>query len=364
MASAQVLSSGIRHSPTADVRVMPRMCDRALLVDDPMFDQHIGASFHPERPERLAAARRAVETAAQSLEFERIAARDATDEELLRVHTPGYLETMGRLAGRWHELDPDTYLGPMSWAAARRAAGGTIALSEGLVSGRAPWGVALVRPPGHHARADAAMGFCLLNNVAVAAAHARALGVERVLIFDWDVHHGNGTQEIFYADPSVFYVSVHQAPYYPGTGAVTEVGSGEGRGYTANLPLAAGAGDAEYLAAWQRLVSPLAEAYRPELTLISAGFDAHASDPLGGMQVTDRGFRALAQSLWSLLASACPIGLVLEGGYDLAGLQGSLEGSFLGLQGGTPEPMGEPSARHAQAIDRARSELGAFWHLP
>lgn len=348
-----------------DVREMQPMYDQALLVDDPLFDQHRASGTHPERPERLIAARRAVEAARKGIQFQDLPARDALDDELRRVHTEAYLGELGRSAGHWGELDPDTYLSPGSWAAARRAAGAAVTLTQALAQGASRWGIALVRPPGHHARPGAAMGFCLLNNVAVAAAHARALGTQRVLVLDWDVHHGNGTQEIFYSDPSVLYASVHQAPYYPGTGAASEVGRGDGRGYTVNVPLSAGAGDSDYLAAFERVLCPIVEAYQPELVLVSAGFDAHARDPLGGMMLSDRGYSELARALCSALTPACPVGLVLEGGYDLTSLQGSLEKTFEGLRGGPPPPAGpSPSTLHAQEIELARSELCEFWSLP
>ncbi|MFO7179915.1 MAG: histone deacetylase [Pseudomonadota bacterium] len=337
----------------------------AVLVDDALFLEHRPRTVHPERPERLLAARRAVDSVRDTLPFTPLAARDASDEELARVHTRTYLDSLGELSGQWGDLDPDTYVSPQSVAAARRAAGGSLELVDALLAGRAPLGVALVRPPGHHARPSAAMGFCLLNNVAVAAAHARARGVERVLILDWDVHHGNGTEEMFYEDPTVLYVSLHQAPYYPGTGAVNDVGAGAGTGYTVNIPLPPGATDAVYVEAFRRVIAPILDAYRPELALVSAGFDPHVRDPVGGMALTDGGFAALALELRAALPAPCPIGLVLEGGYDTAGLEGGLRACLLGLAGAScPEPEpGTVSGPYTAAIERARAAQAPFFRL-
>lgn len=341
------------------------MYDRALLVDDPLFDEHRADGPHPERPERLHAARGALERLHERIDFERLRARDPSEDELVRVHTPEYLALLGRSAGHRGMLDADTFLAPRSVAAAHRAAGAALTLTESVLRGDARWGVALVRPPGHHARPDAAMGFCLLNNVAVAAAQARCLGAERVLVLDWDVHHGNGTQEMFYSDPSVLYVSLHQYPYYPGTGAAEELGQGDGRGYTVNVPLSAGAGDAEYAAAFERIVCPIVETYRPDLVLLSAGFDAHARDPLGGMTLTDEGYRMLTRALLAVVSPTCPWSVVLEGGYDLAGLAGALEATCKALTGNDAPvvPPGAPSTTHSREIEKTRALLGQYWDL-
>jgi acetoin utilization deacetylase AcuC-like enzyme len=337
----------------------------ALLVDDALFLEHRAREAHPERPERLLAARRAVDALRGRVAFEQLSPRDATDDELARVHTPAYLSELGQWAGKWGALDADTFVSPGSVAAARRAAGGALALTEGLMEGTARFGAAIVRPPGHHARPGAAMGFCLLNNAAVAAAHARARGAERVVILDWDVHHGNGTEEIFYRDPEVLYVSLHQAPYYPGTGAVSDVGAGHGAGYTVNLPLSAGADDAVYLAAFESVIGPILENYRPSLVLVSAGFDAHVRDPLGGMALTDLGYAALSRRLLSVLPDTCPVGLILEGGYDLAGLEGSLGASLEVLAGASSAETvaGRVGATHASEIARAKGALAPYWGL-
>ncbi|HET9957543.1 MAG TPA: histone deacetylase [Polyangiaceae bacterium] len=349
----------------------PSPNQKPLLFDDPVFDEHHARGDHPECPERLQAARRAVERTRPQLEFTQVPARDATEEELARVHTPEYLQQLDQLAGQWSFIDADTYVCPASIGAAKRAAGATVQLVEGLLSGMAPWGLALVRPPGHHACANRAMGFCLLNNVAVAAAHARALGAERVLVLDIDVHHGNGTQEIFYRDPSVLYVSLHQFPYYPGTGAATELGEGRGRGYTVNVPLSGGAGDTTYRTAFERIVLPIIEEYHPSLTLVSAGFDAHERDPLGGMMLSDAGYSSLIQRLKSSLPARHPIGLVLEGGYDFIGLQTALEHTLLSMASPrvTPSlqalqtPASPGLGSHQRDLERAEAVQRVHWYL-
>ncbi len=294
-----------------------------------------------------------------------LAARIATNDELARVHGERYLNALGQMAGRSGYFDADTYYTENSVAAARTASGAALVLTDALLDGRAEVGMALLRPPGHHARPDAAMGFCLLNNVAVAAAHARARGVERVAIVDFDVHHGNGTQEIFYADPSVLYVSLHQFPFYPGSGAAEETGQGDGRGYTLNVPLSAGAGDAAYGAAIERIVAPVLETYQPGLLLFSAGFDAHERDPLAQMQVTEDGFRSLVRRTLAAIRPGVGVGLVLEGGYDLIGLGGSLAATLEALgEGGLSQIPGAALWRaHEHDLTRATAAAAELWKL-
>jgi acetoin utilization deacetylase AcuC-like enzyme len=334
---------------------------RALLVDDPRFDAHRPSGHHPERPERLAAARAAV--ASVPIAWERVPCGEATLEQLVRVHDERFVEALSAERGGRGFLDADTYVSEGSVDAAFRAAGGAVALVDALVDGPIHQGVALLRPPGHHARPARAMGFCLLNNVAVAAAHARARGVGRVAIVDFDVHHGNGTQEMFWSDPSVLYVSTHQFPFYPGTGAADEVGEGDGTGYTVNVPLRAGGGDAEYRAAFERIVEPVLAEFAPELVLVSAGFDAAARDPLAEMRVSADAFAYMGSALARQAAASAGgrIALVLEGGYDLPsleqGLVRAMEGAFLGAGG---------SLAAASDTDDVRVALGAAkraWHL-
>lgn len=345
----------------------PRPPRTLAVVDDPLFSEHRAPEPHPERPERLDAARAALARADLDCARQALPARDATDADLARVHTEAYLERLGQAAGKRGHFDSDTYYGPRSVDAARRAAGGAIAMVEALQRGEAAAGVALLRPPGHHARPDGAMGFCLLNNVAVAAASARAHGAERVAIVDWDVHHGNGTQEMFYADPSVLYVSLHQSPFYPGTGAADETGAGEGRGYTVNVPLSAGADDAVYLSAFERIVAPVVEQFDPDLLLVSAGFDAHRRDPLASMAVSEQGYARMLDRLLDAVprGAAGRLGLLLEGGYDLVGLGESLRATLEAVGGERPErvPLEAIPPRHEADLDRARRAAREHWAL-
>jgi acetoin utilization deacetylase AcuC-like enzyme len=340
------------------------------VVSDPLFLEHRAPEGHPERPERLAAAERALLAISQdhqtSTTIRRLPARDATGDELGRVHTETYLDALTRIRGRDGYLDGDTYFTPLSSEAALRAAGGCVAMVDSLLDGAATTGLALVRPPGHHARPDTAMGFCLLNNIAVAAAHARARGAARVAIVDWDVHHGNGTQEIFYRDPSVLFISLHQFPFYPGTGSTEEVGTGDGTGATINVPLSAGAGDATYIAAFDRIVAPALSRFDPDLVLVSAGFDAHVRDPLASMRVTEAGYAGMLGRILSAMPRGHRgrLGIVLEGGYDLAGLEGALRATLPALEGPAapaPEPARDTIDPEHEA-DLARALRAAKRH--
>lgn len=307
----------------------------ALLLSDPRFFRHRSPGYHPERPERLEAAHAAVERAraGSGLSFAPVAPRAVTEDELGRIHTPEFVKWFHSLRGEHGYIDADTYVGEESVEIAELAAGGTVALVDRLLDGPTRRGVALVRPPGHHARPGQAMGFCLLNNVALAAAHARARGLERVAVIDWDVHHGNGTQEAFYADPHVLYVSTHQFPFYPGTGGVLETGEGEGRGYTVNVPLTAGGGDGVYRGAFERVILPVLEEYAPQLVLVSAGFDASARDPLAEMSLSADAFGWMARELRKIADRSAEgrIALVLEGGYDLVALESGLLAATQGM---------------------------------
>jgi acetoin utilization deacetylase AcuC-like enzyme len=312
------------------------------VVWDPLFVEHQAPGpaphAHPERPERLEAARQGLFSALRDERVKALSPRDASDDELGRVHDPRYVEELSAISGRRGYLDADTFYSPASHAAAVRAAGGCVEMVDTVLRGDAAYGVALVRPPGHHARPGTAMGFCLLNNIAVAAAHARARGCERVAIVDWDVHHGNGTQEMFYTDPSVLYVSLHQWPLYPGTGARGEVGSGDGVGATVNVPLSPGAGDAAYVAAMDRIVAPAVAEFAPDLLLISAGYDAHESDPLAAMRLTAWGYAEMTRRLMAAMPDGFggKLALVLEGGYDLDALRDSLGATLDALEGRPP----------------------------
>ncbi|MCU0683662.1 MAG: histone deacetylase [Polyangiaceae bacterium] len=339
------------------------MNDAVLLLSDPSFLEHNTGPGHPERADRL----RAIEErlAAEPLPgTTREAASAAPLELLAKVHEPAYVERLEALRGQWEELDADTPLSPGSVEAAYRAAGAAMGAVEAVVRGRARASFALVRPPGHHAEAERAMGFCLFNNAAVAATYARTeLGCERVLVVDWDVHHGNGTQHIFEHRNDVLVFNTHQFPFYPGSGSPTEVGFGEGAGFTVNVPLPPGLGDGDYVAAFRRVLVPVADAFRPDLVLVSAGFDAHRDDPLGAMNVTDEGFAALCGIADDIARrhAGGRIALLLEGGYDLAALARSVHACTRVLTGHAP-PVDPPTSGGADRAVRSTMKAQApFW---
>jgi acetoin utilization deacetylase AcuC-like enzyme len=316
---------------------------------------------HPERPARLIGLERAMD-ANDWFGWERVLSPAASREQLERVHPESHIDLIeGLCAAGGGRIDMDTTAVPATYEAALRAAGGAIALVDALLGGDAPAGFAAHRPPGHHAEPARAMGFCFFNSVAVAAAHARAVhGVERVLIFDWDVHHGNGTEAIFYDSPAVLFASVHQSPLYPGTGHARDTGSGAGAGFTVNLPVPPGTGDEAYRSLVEHVVVPLARAYAPGLVLVSAGFDAHHLDPLASCRVSEDGFAAMTASLRRVCAElGIPMGLVLEGGYSVEALADSVC-RLVPVLGALQVPTPEDVPRHELA-DAAWRRLEPAW---
>ena len=299
--------------------------------------QHDMGPGHPESPQRLRAILARLEETGLLPSLVRIDPRLATDDWVTQVHTNSYVKALRTRAPHqgYVSLDPDTSMSPGSLNAAYLAAGGVLTAIDAIMDKRVDNAFCAVRPPGHHAEADHAMGFCLINNVAVAARYfQKRYGLERIAIVDWDVHHGNGTQHTFYKDPSVFFFSTHQYPYYPGTGAVDERGEGKGEGFTLNVPLPAGMGDQEYLEIFNHILRPALTAYKPDAIIISAGFDAHRDDPLAGMNLTDEGYKALTTVVQEI-ASEHAGGRILsclEGGYSLAALAASVEGHLRMLQ--------------------------------
>lgn len=303
-----------------------------LVTDDAMLGHDTGFG-HPECADRLRAACRAIE----QRQFSHVcwgAAQPATDRDILAVHSAEHIEWIASLRGRVTAIDPDTVLSAGSVDAAYMAAGATLRAVRAVTDGDAKNAFALVRPPGHHAEPDQAMGFCLFNNIAIAADDARRRGAcDRVMIVDWDVHHANSTQQVFYSRDDVLLVSLHQSPLFPGTGRLDEVGEGPGIGYTVNLPLRAGQADAAYLSLFERIIVPIGDAYRPDLVLVSAGFDAHADDPLADMRVSTDGFATMLAYCRGIADkhSEGRLALVLEGGYHLGAIAESVSACVAGL---------------------------------
>jgi acetoin utilization deacetylase AcuC-like enzyme len=324
-----------------------------LYVHHPSSLEH-DTGPHPENANRL----RAIEEALGRegwLGLERVEAPAATPEQLLRVHREEHLEKIRRLSEQGGGMiDMDTVASAGSYEAALHAAGGATHAVDRLLGEGAGFAFGGLRPPGHHAETDTAMGFCLFNNVAVAARHAIAnTHIERVLVLDWDVHHGNGTQEIFYDSPEVLYASIHQSPLYPGTGAASETGAGEGEGYTVNLPVPPGAGSAEFLALVEHVVAPLAREYRPGLIALSAGYDAHRADPLAQCMLDEAAYGAMAATMRDLgVELGAPVLVCLEGGYDLGALAKSVVATLSALGGSEAAPSvdPDPAAAHRERL--------------
>ena len=303
---------------------------------------------HPERAQRLVAIERRLDEDAW-LGFERRSAPPVDRALLERCHDPRYIEALERLcAAGGGMIDGDTVVSSGSWEAALRSAGGAVAVVDALLDGDAAVAFAAGRPPGHHATVDRAMGFCLFNNVAVAALRGLERGLERVLILDWDVHHGNGTNDIFRDSPEVLYASIHESPLYPGTGPAGDRGRGAGVGFTLNMPVPSGSGDEVFLALIRGRVSEAARDYRPQLILVSAGYDAHHDDPLASCEVTTAGYGEMAETVRDLAAElGAPLGMVLEGGYALGALADSVAATLAALSPGPRAAQDDSSVASA-----------------
>ena len=316
------------------------------VVEDIRFQAHESPPGHPERPERLVAVSRGLAPHREHLG--RVAPREADDEEILRVHGRDHCARIAEaVAQAPAQLDPDTFVSGQSLEVAKLAAGSAVDLALAVARREARYGIAALRPPGHHAEADRPMGFCLFNNVAIAARALQAeLGMEKILILDWDVHHGNGTQHSFESDPSILYASIHQYPHYPGTGRFDEVGREAGLGATVNLAAPPGCGDAEYVGLVQRVIVPVVRRFAPEMILVSCGFDAHRDDPLSGMNLGGHGYREMTRIVANLAADLCGgrLAFVLEGGYAASGIEEGTDAVVQGLLGPAPLPDPLPAA--------------------
>jgi len=317
---------------------------------------------HPESPQRLVAIQGALEQAGLLARMTRVETEPVAMQQLAAVHEPRYIEFVRSVSARGGgHLDPDTYVTAESYDIALLAAGGMVAATRTVLSGEADNAIVLVRPPGHHALAGRGMGFCLFNNVAIAARYALdAGGCQRVAIVDYDVHHGNGTQDIFYSDNRVLYISTHEYPFYPGTGHWSEIGAGPGEGYTVNVPLQAGVGDEGYRQVFDELLGPIVERYAPQLILVSAGYDAHWSDPLAMMQLSIAGYAYLVRSLKAWAESLCRgrLVIVLEGGYDLKVIAHGVAATCRVLLGDADiaDPLG-PSPRRSVPLGEYITQL-------
>lgn len=355
------------------------MAVELLIYHDDACLLHENGPGHPERPERIQSIMRRVEGGEYDPAPRVIAPSPAGREELERVHDTDYIDAVEASAGSERTVfDADTSANAHTFRAASLAAGGALDATRAVCSDERMRPFVVMRPPGHHAERDRAMGFCIFNNAAVAAADAIARGVERVAIVDWDVHHGNGTEHIFADRADVLYVSLHEYPHYPGTGRSADVGRDDGAGYTVNVPLPTASGPAEYLFAFDELVVPMLDRYAPQLLIVSAGFDGHGNDPLAGMHLDGAAYAAMTRRLLAVAERHAGGRIVhlLEGGYDLAGLADGF-GAVLGVLAGTAAASGESgdgrhrtrgsgeaiAPRAAEAIDETRRALAPWWNL-
>lgn len=342
---------------------------KTAIVKDPIYFEHKTGDYHPESPERLVVVYEMLERDDMVETFETLRPRKATKQEIELIHTSSHFERIAATAGLPSlSFDPDTPISERSFEAALFAVGGILLGIEKIMGGDVENVFALVRPPGHHAEADRAMGFCLFNNIAIGVMYAiKKYSLDRILVVDWDLHHGNGTQHSFSADNRVLYFSTHQFPHYPGTGDFSEVGEGKGRGFTINVPLQAGRGDDDYRSIFKRILEPVADLFKPQLVLVSAGFDIYFDDPLGGMKVTHRGFAALTQMLMHIAErhAGGRLLLTLEGGYHLQGLREGVRAVLQRLTGEDSKnysmDINETERESEYVIEKTASIQKEFW---
>jgi len=338
---------------------------RTSVLIDPRYREHDPGRGHPERPDRIVVLEDLLGSW-RGPALERVAPRLAEPDEIRSTHSEELFERIRETEGLEHaRIDADTATSARSYEVALLAAGGLLEIVDAVADGAAANAFAFVRPPGHHATESQSMGFCLFNNVAVAAKHLRRNGYERVAIVDFDLHHGNGTEAIFYDDPSVLYASLHQYPYYPGTGAAGDLGRGAGEGYTVNVPFSAGVGDAGYLLAFDEILSPVLRQFAPEFLLVSAGFDCHRRDPLGGMRVTESGVVGMTRRLLDVSREICGgrFAAVLEGGYDLDAIRNSAEAMLVEMATAPSAAESKPVDHDTAVLEPLKKILRPHWKL-
>lgn len=341
---------------------------KTAIITDRRYLKHFAGRSHPERPERVAAMIAMAESLRRpDLQF--LSPREATLDEIAQCHTPEYIAAVERTAhlDRF-DFDHDTHTSRETFQTAMLSAGGVLTAVESVLDGAAENAFAIVRPPGHHAFANHAMGFCFFNNIAIAARWLiQHRGLKRVMVIDWDLHHGNGTQDFFYDDADVLYTSLHQFPHYPGTGSMHEMGAGDGLGFTVNAPMPAGFGDPEYLRVFDDLIMPVGRAFKPQFILVSAGFDCHFRDPLGEMAVTESGFQQMTRRIKRLAAECCAGKLVaaLEGGYDIDALVNSGKAVIeeLGVEADERIQASSGGERVIPILERVHQGVGQYWRL-
>ncbi len=338
------------------------------IVHDDMFLLHDTGLYHPERKERLIAVGEGLRTYGHHDHLVHFKPRRATEEELRLIHPTSYIRTIQQTSGKPRtQLDADTIASAESYEVALHAVGSLLVLIDAVEAGEIQNGFGFVRPPGHHAEPDRSMGFCLFSNVAIGAAYAlEKYRLSRILVIDFDVHHGNGTQNAFYNRSDVLYVSTHQFPFYPGTGNFPEIGEKEGVGFTINFPLPAHSSDDTYNLVFDKIIAPIGKSYRPDLILVSAGYDAYVEDPLAGMEVTPAGFAGITQTILSLAQDVCDgkVVFLLEGGYHLKGLQTSVLKTLDELTGhGSPPRSWRPSELFEVIQAKSKANFGSYWKV-
>ena len=342
------------------------LCVRTIgICNEPLFTKHDNGVGHPESPKRLAAVDRGIEAFRTQYHgaVRTLTSRPATVSELLLIHENHYLERVSATANRnWTALDHETATNRFSYDTALNAAGTSIDAAKMLIQGEVDTAFCAVRPPGHHAEGDRAMGFCIFNNAAIAARWAVTVGgLSRVALVDWDVHHGNGSMHSLYADPDILFISLHQYPHYPGTGRIDDVGAGKGEGYTLNVPSPPGWGDPEYRAVFDATILPVLEAYEPELIIVSAGFDAHYLDTISSIELTTPMYGYMANRLASVMPERNNILVILEGGYHMTALEESTFATLEGLLCDTTRPVSDPAAGAASMISALRDAHARYW---